>query len=49
MKNVAMKMMKTRPKMAAIANTKPEASLFCRKDVLEPVLATGDAIEDDST
>lgn len=50
MKNVAMKMKKTAAKMPTIANTKPEATLFCKKDVLEAA-APGleEADEDDST
>jgi len=50
MKNVAMKPIKTRPKIATMVNTKPEATLFCKKDVLELALAAGrEGIEDDST
>lgn len=49
MKNVAMKKHKTRPKMPTIVNTKPEATLFCRKDVLlPPAMAGGEAIGDGS-
>jgi hypothetical protein len=50
MKNVPTKMTKTRPKMPAIANTKPDATLFCRNDVLALTGIVGGAgIEDDST
>jgi len=50
MKNFPTKMTKTRPKMPAIANTKPDATLFCRNDVLALTGIVGGAgIEDDST
>jgi len=51
MKNVAMNMIKIRPTSPTIENTKPEATLFCRKDVLpeELVLREGGATRDDST
>jgi len=46
-----MNMTKIRPTTPTIANTKPEATLFCRKDVLleESVLREGGATKDDST
>jgi hypothetical protein len=50
-KNVTMNMIKIRPTTPTIANTKPEAALFCRKDVLleELVLRDGGATKGDST
>lgn len=48
-KNVAMKMTKTRPKMATAVNTKPDVTLFCRKAVLVAVGGDIEGIEDDST
>jgi fibronectin type 3 domain-containing protein len=47
MKNVAMKKTKARPKIPTIVNTKPEATLFCRKEVLEVTATTGVAVEDE--
>jgi len=44
-----MKKTKARPKIPTIVNTKPEATLFCRKDVLELASATEAALEDGST
>ena len=41
MKNVAMNIIMTKPTRPTIVNTKPEATLFCKKDVLEPGLVVG--------